>query len=106
MGRLLRLAALLILCSFSQGVSARTVEFETMRVTTPDIALAPDGQTLVFSGTAADLSDVLSTVGTKGRVLGIDPTKAFIETARTRAAKHGATNARFEVGDIRGGVRD
>jgi SAM-dependent methyltransferase len=27
--------------------------------------------------------------------------QAFIETARTRAAKHGATNARFEVGDIR-----
>jgi Tol biopolymer transport system component len=49
MGRLLSLAVLLILCSFSQGVSARTVEFETMRVTTPDIALAPGGQTLVFS---------------------------------------------------------
>jgi tRNA A58 N-methylase Trm61 len=27
-------------------------------------------------GTAADLSDVLSTVGTKGRVLGIDPVAA------------------------------
>lgn len=34
-------------------------------------------------------------------MLGIDPTKAFIETARTRAGKLGATNARFEVGDIR-----
>jgi hypothetical protein len=32
-------------------------------------------------GNAAALSDILSTVGTKGRVLGIDPTKAFIESA-------------------------
>jgi ubiquinone/menaquinone biosynthesis C-methylase UbiE len=52
-------------------------------------------------GTAADLSDVLSTIGTKGRMVGIDPTKAFIETARTRARQVGVTNMRFEVGDIR-----
>jgi ubiquinone/menaquinone biosynthesis C-methylase UbiE len=52
-------------------------------------------------GNAAALSDILSTVGTKGRVVGIDPTKAFIESARKRAGQLGAPNARFEVGDIR-----
>jgi ubiquinone/menaquinone biosynthesis C-methylase UbiE len=52
-------------------------------------------------GNAAALSDVLSTVGTTGRVVGVDPTKAFIESARTRAGQLGAPNARFEVGDIR-----
>jgi ubiquinone/menaquinone biosynthesis C-methylase UbiE len=52
-------------------------------------------------GNAAALSDVLSTVGTKGRVVGIDPTKDFVESARTRAGQLGAPNARFEVGDIR-----
>jgi ubiquinone/menaquinone biosynthesis C-methylase UbiE len=52
-------------------------------------------------GNAADLSDILSTVGTKGRLFGIDPTTAFIESACTRAGQLGAPNARFEVGDIR-----
>jgi ubiquinone/menaquinone biosynthesis C-methylase UbiE len=52
-------------------------------------------------GNAAALPDVLSIIGKNGRVVGIDPTKAFIESARTRAAKLGAPNARFEVGDIR-----
>ena len=32
-------------------------------------------------GNAAALTDVLSTVGTKGRLVGIDPTKAFVESA-------------------------
>lgn len=50
MGKLfLRPAALLILCTFSQVVSAHSVEFETTRVTSPDITLAGAGQTLVFS---------------------------------------------------------
>jgi ubiquinone/menaquinone biosynthesis C-methylase UbiE len=52
-------------------------------------------------GNAAALADILSTVGTKGKVVGIDPTSAFIECARTRAGQLGAPNARFEVGDIR-----
>jgi ubiquinone/menaquinone biosynthesis C-methylase UbiE len=52
-------------------------------------------------GNAADLPDILSTVGTKGRVVGVDPTKAFVEIARTRAGQLGAANARFEIGDIR-----
>jgi ubiquinone/menaquinone biosynthesis C-methylase UbiE len=52
-------------------------------------------------GNAPGLPDILSVVGTKGQVLGIDPTKAFIESARARTGKLGATNAKFEVGDIR-----
>jgi ubiquinone/menaquinone biosynthesis C-methylase UbiE len=52
-------------------------------------------------GNAAALSDILSEVGTKGRVLGVDPTRAFVESARAWAGQLGATNARFEVGDIR-----
>jgi ubiquinone/menaquinone biosynthesis C-methylase UbiE len=52
-------------------------------------------------GNAAALPDILSTIGTEGRVLGIDTTKAFIESARTRSEQLGASNARFEVGDIR-----
>ena len=52
-------------------------------------------------GTGAALSDILSVVGKKGRITGIDPTKAFVEGARTRAAKLGVLNTRYEVGDIR-----
>ena len=40
-------------------------------------------------GNAAALAGLLSTVGTKGRVVGIDPTKAFIEEARARAERLG-----------------
>ena len=63
----------------------------------------PHGSSVIEAGcgNAAALSDILSTVGTKGRVVGIDPTKAFIESARKRAGQLGAPNARFEVGDIR-----
>jgi ubiquinone/menaquinone biosynthesis C-methylase UbiE len=52
-------------------------------------------------GTGAALSDILLVVGQKGRINGIDPTNAFVESARTRAAKLGAPNARYEIGDIR-----
>jgi ubiquinone/menaquinone biosynthesis C-methylase UbiE len=52
-------------------------------------------------GNAAALSGVRSTIGAKGRMLGIDPTRAFVESARTRAQQLSMTNARFEVGDIR-----
>ncbi len=52
-------------------------------------------------GTGAALGDILTVVGKNGRVTGIDPTKAFVESARTRAAKLGASNTRYEVGDIR-----
>jgi ubiquinone/menaquinone biosynthesis C-methylase UbiE len=52
-------------------------------------------------GTGAALSDILSVVGKKGRVTGNDPTKAFVESARARAERLGASNARYEIGDIR-----
>jgi ubiquinone/menaquinone biosynthesis C-methylase UbiE len=52
-------------------------------------------------GNGAGLPDILSIVGSKGRVVGTDPTTAFIEGARTRAGQLGTANARFEVGDIR-----
>jgi ubiquinone/menaquinone biosynthesis C-methylase UbiE len=52
-------------------------------------------------GTGAALSDILSVVGKKGRITGVDPTKAFVEGARTRATKLGAPNTRYEIGDIR-----
>src|ERR1700722_8628896 len=52
-------------------------------------------------GTGAALSDILSVVGQKGRITGIDPTKAFVESARTRATQLGALNTRYEIGDIR-----
>jgi ubiquinone/menaquinone biosynthesis C-methylase UbiE len=52
-------------------------------------------------GNGAALPDVLSLMGTNGRVVGIDPTIAFVETARARAAALGATRAEFRVGDIR-----
>jgi ubiquinone/menaquinone biosynthesis C-methylase UbiE len=52
-------------------------------------------------GTGAALSDILSVVGKKGRITGYDPTKAFVESARVRAEKLGASNARYEIGDIR-----
>jgi ubiquinone/menaquinone biosynthesis C-methylase UbiE len=52
-------------------------------------------------GTGVALSDLADIVGTAGRVAGIDPTEAFIATARERAVKAGAANAHYEVGDIR-----
>jgi ubiquinone/menaquinone biosynthesis C-methylase UbiE len=52
-------------------------------------------------GTGAALSDILSVVGKTGRITGVDPTKAFVESARTRATKLAAPNTRYETGDIR-----
>jgi ubiquinone/menaquinone biosynthesis C-methylase UbiE len=52
-------------------------------------------------GNGAALPDVCAIVGTKGRILGVDPTKVFVESARERAAKLGASNVQYEVGDIR-----
>lgn len=52
-------------------------------------------------GTGAALPEVLDVVGSNGRITGNDPTKAFVDSARTRAEKLGARNARYEIGDIR-----
>ena len=66
------------------------------------LRLAPGAAVLEGGcGTGVALPDLLELVGTTGRVAGVDPTEAFVATARTRAARAGATNARYEVGDIR-----
>ena len=52
-------------------------------------------------GTGVALADLLEIVGPMGRVAGVDPTESFITTARVRATEAGATQARYEVGDIR-----
>jgi len=44
-----RIAALLVLWRFSPPALARTLEFQTTQVTAADLALSPDGQTLVFT---------------------------------------------------------
>jgi ubiquinone/menaquinone biosynthesis C-methylase UbiE len=53
------------------------------------------------SGIGASVADVLAIVGTNGRIVGIDPTLAFVDSARSRAGGFGASNARYDVGDIR-----
>src|SRR6202011_743377 len=52
-------------------------------------------------GNGIAIGEVLDIVGPKGRIVGIDPTEAFIEAARTRAVQLKAGNAQYEVGDIR-----
>lgn len=52
-------------------------------------------------GTGVALADILAIVGAGGRLVGTDPTHLFVEAARRRAEKQGASNARYEVGDIR-----
>lgn len=52
-------------------------------------------------GTGAALSDIVSVIGSEGRIVGNDPTKAFVESARARAGKLGVSNARYDFGDIR-----
>ena len=42
-------AALVVVFDSSPAILARTVEFQTIQVTTPDVALSPDGTTLIFT---------------------------------------------------------
>jgi ubiquinone/menaquinone biosynthesis C-methylase UbiE len=76
--------------------------YEARRAMLRDLGLA-SGSTVLEggSGTGAALPDVLELLGQAGQVLGVDPTIAFVEAARRRAADLGAANARYEVGDIR-----
>jgi len=43
------IAVSFVLCSSSVAASTRTLEFQTTQVTSPDVAVSPDGQTLVFT---------------------------------------------------------
>jgi len=52
-------------------------------------------------GNAASHSDLHAMVGPRGRIVGIDPTRAFIETARSRGKQQGPAHATYETGDIR-----
>jgi ubiquinone/menaquinone biosynthesis C-methylase UbiE len=53
------------------------------------------------SGNGASLADIRAIVKSRGRIVGVDPTKAFVETAKKRAARQGVTNAQYDIGDIR-----
>lgn len=52
-------------------------------------------------GSGGALAEVLDRVGPNGRLVGIDPTKPFVERARERAKQLGAPNVRYEIGDVR-----
>ena len=52
-------------------------------------------------GPGTALAVLLDRIGPGGRVVGIDPTTAFIEEAGRRAAAAGAANAEYREGDIR-----
>jgi imidazolonepropionase-like amidohydrolase/Tol biopolymer transport system component len=50
MGKVLwRHAVLLLLISFADEITARTLEFQTTQVTAANVAVSPDGRTLVFT---------------------------------------------------------
>lgn len=67
-----------------------------------DLGLIPGVSVLEAGcGPGTALADLVELLGPRGRVAGIDPTVAFIATARGRAAQVGASNARYEVGDLR-----
>jgi ubiquinone/menaquinone biosynthesis C-methylase UbiE len=67
-----------------------------------NLGLSPGASVIeAGSGNGASVGDVLAIVGTDGRITGIDPTLTFVDNARSRAGALGASNVRYEVGDIR-----
>ncbi len=67
-----------------------------------DLSLAPGHRVLEAGcGPGTALPVLLGRVGPAGRVVGIDPTTAFIAEARRRAAARGAANTEYREGDIR-----
>ncbi len=67
-----------------------------------DLRLGPGHHVLEAGcGPATALPALLERVGAGGRVVGIDPTVAFVEEARRRAAGLGAANIEYREGDIR-----
>jgi len=67
-----------------------------------ELEIGPDQSVLdVGCGPATALPDLLELNQNRGYISGIDPTLAFIEYARQKAARLGAAQARYEVGDAR-----
>ena len=67
-----------------------------------DLRLGPGHHVLEAGcGPGTALPALLERVSAGGRVVGIDPTVAFVEEARRRAAARGAANTEFREGDIR-----
>lgn len=67
-----------------------------------DLQIGAGGHVLdAGCGTGAALPDLLEVVGADLRVVGIDPTEAFVQAASARARDLGTRAARYEVGDIR-----
>jgi len=66
-----------------------------------DLGLGPGGSVAEAGcGTGAALHDLVSVVGSVGTVVGVDPSRPFVERARDRAAKAGV-NATYQEGDAR-----
>jgi ubiquinone/menaquinone biosynthesis C-methylase UbiE len=67
-----------------------------------NLGVRPGGSILEAGcGNGASHADLHAAVGPNGRIAGIDPTKAFIESARSRSRQHGHANATYEIGDVR-----
>ncbi|MDQ6793004.1 MAG: methyltransferase domain-containing protein [Candidatus Dormibacteraeota bacterium] len=67
-----------------------------------DLQLGP-GQSVVEAGcgTGSALPDLISVLGLGAQVVGVDPSRPFLERARSRASGLKATGARYEEGDAR-----
>jgi SAM-dependent methyltransferase len=65
-------------------------------------AAARPGETVLDLGAGGGIDCFLAAreVGPSGRVIGVDMTPAMIERARANAAKSGATNVEFRLGEI------
>jgi ubiquinone/menaquinone biosynthesis C-methylase UbiE len=63
----------------------------------------PSGGSILEAGcgNGASHAELQGIAGVSGRIVGIDPTTGFIETARNRSRQQGWTNATYEAGDIR-----
>jgi len=61
-----------------------------------------EGEVVLDLGAGAGIDSFLAakTVGPKGRAIGVDMTPAMLEKARANAAKVGATNVEFRLGEI------
>jgi arsenite methyltransferase len=65
-------------------------------------ARAMAGETVLDLGSGAGIDCFLAArdVGPSGRVIGVDMTPSMIERARANAARHGAANVEFRLGEI------